>query len=100
ELPSPTGASRRSRRGYPETVRNQPTQPIEAHWGNGDPDRNRTCDLQIRNLPLYPTELRDHDGAHIAFSALFANLFGANPFGGRSLLSLPASAPQAPLRSP
>ena len=25
----------------------------------GDPDRNRTCDLQIRNLPLYPTELRD-----------------------------------------
>ena len=25
---------------------------------NGAPDRNRTCDLQIRNLPLYPTELR------------------------------------------
>ena len=24
----------------------------------GAPDRNRTCDLQIRNLPLYPTELR------------------------------------------
>ena len=20
----------------------------------GDPDRGRTCDLQIRNLPLYP----------------------------------------------
>lgn len=28
----------------------------------GDPGRNRTCDLQIRNLPLYPTELRDHSG--------------------------------------
>lgn len=25
---------------------------------NGAPDRNRTCGLQIRNLPLYPTELR------------------------------------------
>jgi hypothetical protein len=28
---------------------------------NGDPDRIRTCDLQIRNLSLYPTELRDQD---------------------------------------
>ncbi len=25
----------------------------------GDPDRIRTCDPQIRNLVLYPTELRD-----------------------------------------
>ena len=24
----------------------------------GDPERIRTSDLQIRNLPLYPTELR------------------------------------------
>src|SRR6266700_5264852 len=24
----------------------------------GDPDTIRTCDLQIRNLPLYPAELR------------------------------------------
>jgi hypothetical protein len=24
----------------------------------GDPDRIRTCDPQIRNLMLYPTELR------------------------------------------
>ncbi len=30
---------------------------------NGDPDRIRTCDPQIRNLMLYPTELRDHLGA-------------------------------------
>lgn len=29
----------------------------------GDPDRNRTCDLQIRNLSLYPTELRDQPAA-------------------------------------
>ena len=27
---------------------------------NGDPDRIRTYGLQIRNLALYPTELRDH----------------------------------------
>lgn len=26
----------------------------------GDPGRIRTCGLQIRNLPLYPTELRGH----------------------------------------
>ena len=26
----------------------------------GDPGRIRTCDLQIRNLPLYPAELRGH----------------------------------------
>lgn len=26
--------------------------------GSGAPDRNRTYDLQIRNLPLYPAELR------------------------------------------
>ncbi len=26
---------------------------------NGDPDRIRTCDPQIRNLVLYPAELRD-----------------------------------------
>ena len=29
-------------------------------WKIGDPDRIRTCDPQIRNLVLYPTELRDH----------------------------------------
>ena len=29
---------------------------------DGDPDRIRTCDPQIRNLMLYPTELRDHAG--------------------------------------
>ena len=28
-------------------------------WG-GDPDRTRTCYLKIRNLALYPDELRDH----------------------------------------
>ena len=27
---------------------------------NGDPGRIRTCDLQIRNLLLYPAELRGH----------------------------------------
>lgn len=25
---------------------------------DGAPDRNRTCDLQLRKLTLYPTELR------------------------------------------
>ena len=28
---------------------------------NGDPDRIRTYDLQIRNLTLYPAELRDQN---------------------------------------
>ena len=28
----------------------------------GDPDTIRTCDLQIRNLPLYPAELRGLEG--------------------------------------
>ena len=28
----------------------------------GDPDKIRTCDLQIRNLSLYPTELRGLPG--------------------------------------
>jgi hypothetical protein len=27
---------------------------------NGTPDRDRTCDLQLRRLPLYPTELPGH----------------------------------------
>ncbi len=27
-------------------------------WKIGDPDRIRTCDPQIRNLMLYPAELR------------------------------------------
>ena len=29
-------------------------------WKGGDPDWIRTSDPQIRNLMLYPTELRDH----------------------------------------
>jgi hypothetical protein len=28
----------------------------------GDPERIRTSDLQIRNLPLYPAELRGQTG--------------------------------------
>ncbi|CDX23251.1 hypothetical protein MPLB_270080 [Mesorhizobium sp. ORS 3324] len=44
-------------------------QVLEKH---GDPDRNRTCDLQIRNLPLYPTELRDHAARHITASGRLA----------------------------
>jgi hypothetical protein len=27
---------------------------------NGDPGRIRTCDIQLRRLALYPTELRGH----------------------------------------
>jgi hypothetical protein len=32
----------------------------------GDPGEIRTHDLQIRNLSLYPAELRDHPGKEIA----------------------------------
>jgi hypothetical protein len=42
-----------------------PGRPVEAgakriarETGNGDPGRIRTCGPQIRNLMLYPTELR------------------------------------------
>ena len=35
--------------------------PAEALAKAGAPDRIRTCGLQIRNLPLYPTELRARD---------------------------------------
>jgi putative addiction module killer protein len=38
----------------------------------GAPDRNRTCDLQIRNLSLYPAELR----ALLASSAAYIILDG------------------------
>ena len=31
----------------------------KPHFKTGDPGRIRTCDPQIRNLVLYPTELRD-----------------------------------------
>jgi hypothetical protein len=34
--------------------------PAEALAKAGAPDRIRTCGLQIRNLSLYPTELRAH----------------------------------------
>ncbi len=32
----------------------------------GDPDRIRTCDPQIRNLMLYPAELRGLKGARVS----------------------------------
>ena len=32
-----------------------------SEFTNGDPDRTRTCYLQIRNLALYPDELRGPD---------------------------------------
>jgi hypothetical protein len=31
---------------------------LAYHYKSGDPERIRTVDLQIRNLMLYPTELR------------------------------------------
>ncbi len=37
---------------------------------NGDPETIRTSDLQIRNLPLYPAELRGHDDFMRAFKHL------------------------------
>lgn len=31
---------------------------LEITFDSGDPGRDRTCDLEIRSLSLYPTELR------------------------------------------
>lgn len=38
----------------------------------GDPEMIRTSDLQIRNLPLYPAELRGHSGALNQLSLVFS----------------------------
>jgi hypothetical protein len=61
-------AKKTCRTKLPRKVRRSLTKWLKS----GDPDRNRTCDLQIRNLPLYPTELRDHAARHIAASDRFA----------------------------
>ncbi len=42
----------------------------------GDPDGIRTHDLQIRNLLLYPTELRDHINL---YAPIYTRLFSAMP---------------------
>ena len=44
----------------------------------GDPDRIRTCDPEIRNLVLYPTELRDHFASHVS-DIIFLNWGETNP---------------------
>lgn len=33
------------------------SERLAGSESNGTPDRNRTYDLQLRRLPLYPTEL-------------------------------------------
>ena len=45
-----------------DTVRTGTTalQDPNQSGAGGDPGRTRTCYLQIRNLSLYPDELRDH----------------------------------------
>jgi hypothetical protein len=49
---------------------------LQFHDLSGDPDRIRTCDPQIRNLVLYPAELRDQLSSDIPASGPFANRFG------------------------
>ena len=44
---------------------------------SGAPDRIRTCDPQIRNLVLYPTELRAHQPSHHIFQ-WFSNTLEIN----------------------
>ncbi len=46
--------------------------PMRREWTPqiiGDPGRIRTCGLQIRNLALYPTELRDRDESDDHFTS-------------------------------
>ena len=43
----------------------------------GDPGRTRTCYLQIRNLSLYPDELRDHIPYMPEFTADFQTSYAA-----------------------
>ena len=44
---------------------------------DGDPGRTRTCYLQIRNLSLYPDELRDHTLYMPEFTADFQTSYPA-----------------------
>ena len=46
---------------------------VLSDWLNeiaGDPDWIRTSGLQIRNLSLYPTELRDRCQTHSGFASV------------------------------
>ena len=44
----------------------------------GTPDRSRTCDLQNRNLLLYPTELREHNCILYGFAGFVHKKCGVN----------------------
>ncbi len=48
--------------------RNQAAQPACAGQRDGDPGRIRTCDPQIRNLMLYPAELRGRSAGRPNFA--------------------------------
>ena len=52
-----------------------------AEFGISTPGRTRTCDLEIRNLLLYPTELRGrvrfHSVEHIFFCDLLGLIYSA-----------------------
>ena len=41
---------------------------------NGDLDRTRTCYLKIRNLALYPDELRGHSSYLISYKSLLSTV--------------------------
>ena len=51
--------------------------PLTYETPSGDPGAIRTRDLQIRNLLLYPAELRDHPGKAIRHAGA-----GLKPFTG------------------
>ena len=66
-----------------EVVQGLPSMRAGRGEKPGDPGRIRTCDLQIRNLPLYPAELRGHPDGVIeqCVSPVKGPAAGAHPPG-------------------
>ena len=64
-------------------------------WENGDPGGTRTPYLQIRNLSLYPDELRDHTGSvcpilrHVSRCCGSGLLFPAGIIGAKAMATGP-----------
>ena len=52
DISTDSNANGRGRSPFPRPLRQS------VGWNRGAPDKTRTCDLQVRNLALYPTELR------------------------------------------
>src|SRR6476469_7420157 len=108
----PDRAAAVPRPAHPERTRMLEEQPVHeaAFWFDlvcrhgpalhvaGDPDRIRTCGPQIRNLMLYPAELRGRPRKGIGAAARSINSgdqftrFGGTTGSGKGAIGIPSSA--------